>query len=175
MKKILLILLLVLSACSSTYAEDDVVAEVYGKEITLRDVQLLHEYDDEDLPQVVKTYVKQEIIIQEAKKLNLDISDYEGGMNPRTYELPPPAPEGHINPIRDFILRQSEKLSMTPEEYMEVYYPTRNERHAYFAAYLDEKFGTLETESLEKHEKTNAFYKNLLTLYEDDVEIYVGW
>ncbi|MCP8615858.1 hypothetical protein [Salirhabdus salicampi] len=168
-------------ACSSpsssnTYDDEDIVAVVLGKEITVRDIRFLYRVTDEELPTFVKErFVKEEVVIQEAKRLGIDVSkEVEEGV---TFfdKLPP---KGENSPsIRKFVDDQAESLGMSPEEYYDIYMVKSTERSTYVNKYIEtvlvdewpkdeEKIENV-TERIEEH------FERLLVKYEDEIEIYI--
>ncbi|GEL77417.1 hypothetical protein [Tenuibacillus multivorans] len=68
--------------CSDTteYDHDDVAAIVRGEEITVGDIRFFSEVEDEEIPNVIQSKIKDTLIIQEAKKMGIEVSkdDIEG-------------------------------------------------------------------------------------------------
>lgn len=178
MRKLILLLVLIfaVSGCSSqpTYKDEQVAAVVRGKEITVRDIRLLNEFDNEELPQVIRNYVREEIMVQEAMKMGVQLSENTLKTISSNHSLPPEPPEGKENPILDFYKNQAKKLGMTPEEYVDIYIKLSIERRAYVSGYLEEKLGSpipKGEEGKEYHHKLNDLVSNLLN--EEEIEIHI--
>ncbi|GGM24065.1 hypothetical protein GCM10011351_07280 [Paraliobacillus quinghaiensis] len=78
MKKVFLMLMIlipaIISGCSNQYNNEDVVAMVGDKEITVADVRLIYSLEEKGLNEAIKDYVKEEIMVQEAKRMGIDVS-----------------------------------------------------------------------------------------------------
>jgi hypothetical protein len=155
-------------ACSpqTTYEDEDVVAVVKGEEITVKDIRSLYFVEDEDMPKMVENFVKEEILVLEAKKMGLDVMDEMESMD----LLFPLGNTGN----EDFFEKQADYLGITVEEYYEVYFRERLERDAYVNKLINEvlDLSNYEADDLEiADEEINEYIDNLLNEYEEDIEI----
>ncbi|WP_047980893.1 SurA N-terminal domain-containing protein [Ornithinibacillus contaminans] len=71
------------------YDNEDIAAIVRGQEITVGDIRFMNGASDEKLPELVAGIVKQELIIQEAKEMGLDVTEEIEEMLFGMGELPP--------------------------------------------------------------------------------------
>lgn len=176
MKYLLLLLFLTLSvACSSDGIEEensnatkdeDVVAVVNSQEITLKDIRSLYFEEDEDISKMVEKFVEEEIMVLEAKRIGIDVTEELESME----LLFPLGDTGN----EDFFEMQADYLDITVEEYYEVYFKERIERDAYVNQLIDEKldlsdYGADDSEIVEK--EINDFISELWEEYEEDIEI----
>ncbi|WP_407270211.1 hypothetical protein [Radiobacillus sp. PE A8.2] len=180
MKKIIVFLciMFVSVSCSSSvaYDENDIAAIVRGKEITVRDIRLVAIFNNEELPQVVKHYVREEIMIQEAKQMGIELPKEVKEVISSDHSLPPEPPEGKENPILEFYKSQAKELGMTAEEYVDIYICKSTERSEYVSRYINQELGegTSQGEKgKEYHNRLNEFYDQLLTKYDDEIEILI--
>ncbi|GAE37699.1 hypothetical protein [Halalkalibacter akibai] len=176
MKFLLLILVLTVSvACSSDDAEEenytaakdeDVVAVVKGKEITLKDIRSLYFVDDQDIPIMVEKFIQEEIMVLEAKSTGIDVTEELESME----LLFPLGNTGN----EDFFEIQADYLGITVEEYYEEYFKERTERDAYVNHLINERldlsnYGVDESEEIDK--EINDFISSLWDEYEEEIEI----
>ncbi|MFV8830365.1 hypothetical protein [Alkalihalobacterium sp. APHAB7] len=172
---ILLLIMSVSVACSNATTEKetvvsvddgDIVAIVKGEEITLKDIRSLYNVPDEKIAIMVKNFVKEEIMVLEAKKLGIDVSGEMEGI-----ELAFPFDDTENE---DFFENQAEYLNMTSREYYDVYFKERLERNAYVNNLVNEvldlsQYGVDDTELLD--EKINEYINGLLNEYKEEIEI----
>ncbi|GAE37183.1 hypothetical protein [Halalkalibacter akibai] len=176
MKLLLLILVLTVSvACSSDGAkeksftavkDEDVVAVVKGKEITLKDIRSLYFVDNQDIPIMVEKFVQEEIMVLEAKSTGNDVSEELDSME----LLFPLDNSGN----EDFFESQADYLGITVEEYYEEYFKERIERDAYVNHLINERLdiSNYRVDELEVMDKEiNDFISTLWDKYEEDIEI----
>ncbi|WP_332693565.1 hypothetical protein [Halalkalibacter lacteus] len=177
MKFLLLLLLLTVSvACSNDGAEEeenfmavkdeDVVAVVKGKEITLKDIRSLYFVEDQDIPIMVEKFVQEEVMVLEAKSMGIDVSEELESME----LLFPLGNTGN----EDFFEIQADYLDITVEEYYEEYFKERIERDAYVNYLINERldlsnYGLDESEVIDK--EINDFISSVWDEYEEDIEI----
>lgn len=157
-----------LTACSR-YENEDVVAIVGEKEITIADVRLFYNLDRGDLEESVKAYVKEEVLVQEAKRIGLDVSreiEEERSELKSTYYIDQTKEQQH------FAKKEAKKLGLALADYYERYIDRATERNAYIMALIEEKVGVVE-EGEEYTEKVEKFIDGLLQKYSDDIEILV--
>ncbi|MBU9722378.1 MULTISPECIES: hypothetical protein [Bacillaceae] len=177
--KILLLLFIfsISTACSSDDAaedhiiaikDDDVVAVVKGKEITLKDIRSLYFVEDEDIPIMVEKFVQEEIMVLEAKSIGIDVSeDLEWSM-----ELV--FPLGNSGNNEEFFEIQADYLNITVEEYYDQYFKEKIERDAYVNQLINERldFSNYDIDDSDLIEKEiYDFIASLLEEYEADIEI----
>ncbi len=134
--KLLLISLIgmfVLVACSEqTYEVEEMVATLDGEDIKVRDIILQYPLTDEN----VEIYLKQEIIIHEAKKMGESVSKQSiEELKMAVY------PNAEIVEMLDFNTKEAKALGMTNEEYFDRWALLQLERTHYFQAYIESEFG----------------------------------
>ena len=176
MKLLLLIIVLTVSvACSSDGVEEenntaatdeDVVAVVKGKEITLKDIRSLYFVEDQDILIMVEKFIKEEIMVLEAKSTGIDVTEELESME----LLFPLGNSGN----EDFFEIQADYLGITVEEYYEEHFKERIERDAYVNHLIYERldlsnYGIDESEVIDK--EINDFISSLWDEYEEDIEI----
>ncbi|WP_138418899.1 hypothetical protein [Aquibacillus sediminis] len=169
-----IIVILFLTGCKQDkYDNNDVAAIVNDKEVTVEEIRWLHSLEDESLEQLVRSYVKEEIMVQEAMKMGVDVS-HKVEEELKGYSLPAEPPQGKENPILDFYKKQADKLDMSPEEYGEFYIEKSTERREYTKKYIENEIGKpAQSEDIEYHDKLNKMYDNLLTKYQDNIDILI--
>lgn len=165
-----LISLFFIAGCSDKlkYDDDEVAAVVRGEEITIGDLRFL--YPDEGLLDKTEGTVKAALVVQEAKRLNLEISSYS---SPDFTLLP--------ETNQQFVKDQAEKFGMDPLEYYEEYSNITNETNSYMLAYITEMLDlTMDELNDPDHigaqtvnDKANELFDNLMKQYEDEIEILI--
>ncbi|MEB1808353.1 MAG: hypothetical protein LPK26_13855 [Bacillaceae bacterium] len=172
---ILLLIMTVSVACSNTTPEEetvvsvddgDVVAIVKGEEITLKDIRSLYNVPDDKIAMMVENFVKEEIMVVEAKKMGIDVSDEMEGIE---LAFPFSDPENE-----DFFEIQAKYLGISSREYYDVYFKERLKRNAYVNNLINEvldlsQYGVDDAELLD--EKINEYIDNLLNEYKEEIEI----
>lgn len=160
-----------ITACSNHYDNEEVVAIVGDKEITVADVRLFYNLEEKELIDATKDYVKEEIMVQEAKKMGLDVTKKLEELN----EMNTPFPFKQTKEQKEYAQKLAKDLDMTEEELYEKYLELSNERSAYIMAFLDNKIGKLgkEEDGEEYVERVNKFVDSLLTTYSDNMEILI--
>lgn len=174
LKKLIILSLLsivFLSACSSQYDNDKVVAVVGGKEITLKDVRLIYDLDNKELQEVVTDYVKEEIMAQEAKKMEIDVTEEVEKIK----DMNNPFPIKQSESQKKYAKQKAEKLGMSEEEYYKKYLDITAERGAYITKYIEMKLvefnGEGEDATNKYADKVDEFAENLLKEHSEDYEI----
>lgn len=82
------------------YNDDDIAAIVKGEEITIGELRFL--YPDENVLERIEGTVKAELVIKEAKQMNLDVSEEIKETVELRGELPPKDVDAsEVNPIRE--------------------------------------------------------------------------
>ncbi|QUW20464.1 hypothetical protein JSQ81_11385 [Sporosarcina sp. Marseille-Q4063] len=158
------------------YDDDDIAAIVKGKEITIGDLRLL--YPDDEVLENIEGAVKLDLMLQEAKRMDIDVSDNIDQQTETMLMLPFRDKEDPFGKsMREFIESQAQKLSMDPEEYYRKYVEIRSEQIAYMDAYALEMFGEPDAyneDGLEVYnEKANDFLHELVKEHEKDIEILI--
>lgn len=139
----ILIIFIFLVGCSETlnYEDEDVAAVIKGKEITIGELRFL--YPDDQVLDAIDWAVKTELVKQETKNMNLDVSKEN---NEKIFATLPP--ENTVSEpeksIREFAESQADKLGMQPETYQKEYVEKINEQNGYMVAYAQEMLGDLE-------------------------------
>ena len=160
----------------SDYQDDDIAAIVRGEEITIGDLRFL--YPDEKVLENIEGAVKQELLLQEVKKMNGDYT-YDIAIQKETMLMLLLSDED--DPIRksmrEFIESQAEKLGMTPDEYYKKYVEIMSEQSAYMNAYVQENFGEPDADDEDGLEifngKVNGFLSELVNEHKDEIEIFI--
>ncbi|WP_170158518.1 hypothetical protein [Aquisalibacillus elongatus] len=161
---------------STNYDHDDVVAVVRGEEITVGYIRFFSEVKDEDLPEAVDYYVRETLVIQEAKDMGIDVS--EGAEEAVEFFGQYPSEDVDTErgkEIRSFADDQAEKFGMEPEEFHEEYTRRSYERSEYQNQFFKEHLGEPETEkeAKEMDEKAEQLINELLKKHEDEIEIII--
>lgn len=172
---ILLLIMSVSVACSNATTEKeavvsvddgDVVAIVKGEEITLKDIRSLYDVPDDKISIMVENFVKEEIMMLEAQKIGIDVTDV-------VESLEFAFPFGETG-NEEFFESQAEYLGITSKEYYDVYFNERLERETYVNELVNEvldlsQYGVDDTELID--EKINQYIDNLLNEYKEEIEI----
>lgn len=150
----------------SDYDDADIVAIVNEEEITVKDLRLL--YLDEKALDMIQGTVKARLVLQEAKKMNLDVSEEIN----QEIESRKTMPQNH----QAFAETQAKKFGMEPETYYKTYVKVISEQHAYMNAYIQEALG--EPKNIEKEmkvydKKANDVLNNLVKENEDAIDIFI--
>lgn len=166
------LVLLFLVGCSNQYNKEDVVAIVGDKEITVADVQLIYDLQDKELNEAVEDYVKEEVMVQEAKKMGINATDKIEELK----AINSPFPQGQTEEQSEYAKEKAKKLGMTEEEYYEKYLEVSTERSAYIMEYVEKEVGKINDEDSagEYTEKVNELVDSVLTKHTDDIEILIN-
>lgn len=166
-----------LVGCSEAleYDDEEVVAIVRGEEITIRELRFL--YPDDRVLNNIEDAVQTELMVQEAKRMNLDVTKKieETVQAMEGYPL-----EGVDTPaaesIRTFAEPQAKKLGMEPKEYYEAYIEKTTETNAYVNQYLYEMLGEPDPElGIDEHnEMVHHYLEQLIELNADDIQIFIN-
>ncbi|WP_100372329.1 hypothetical protein [Bacillus sp. FJAT-45037] len=167
--------LILLTACSgSSYENEDVIAVLKGKEIKGKDVLALYPLNDEH----IDIYLKEEIIVNEAKAMGIQVSGDEIESNKNslypgleTSEILQHLPESE----RQFYEKQATALEITLEEYYEIWRDTHYSRDAYIQAYINERFynpAVSEGLDLMVLENVNKLNEEIDTHLEELIDLY---
>lgn len=158
------------------YNDDDIAAIVKDKEITIGELRFL--YPDEKVIENIKGTVKAELVMQEAKKMHLDVSDILNETNKTALTLPSkdtndPTEKSNL----EFVDSQAQKFGMEPEEYYKKYVETTAEQIAYINAYTQKILGKPEVDNedgiQEYNNKANDLLNELVKEYEIEIEILI--
>ena len=141
---ILLGCLIVLAGCNSKYADEDVAAIVRGEEITVGELRFL--YEDDKIPGYLDGTIKAKLAEQEAKKMNLDVSNelQEIQETKSTFIdlfLSKENDSDAAKANRKLVDAQAKKMGMKPEEYLEKHYEAISETNVYMLAYVASMIG----------------------------------
>jgi len=158
------------------FNDNDIAAIVKVEEITIGELRFL--YPDEEVLQNIEGTVKIELIMQEAKRMNLDISDDKDLQTETMLSLPLRDKEDPFGKsMIEFIETQAQKLGMEPKEYYKKYVEIRSEQIAYINAYTQEMFGEPDAyneDGLEIYnKKTNDFLNEFVKEHKKDIKILI--
>ena len=158
------------------YNNDDIAAIVRDKEITIGELRFL--YPDEEVLGNIEGTVKFELMLQEAKRMNLDVSDIKNLQTETMLLLPLRDKEDPFGKsMREFIESQAQKLGMEPDEYYKKYVEIRSEQIAYINAYAQKMFGEPDVyneDGLEVYNKrANDFSNELVKEHKKEIEILI--
>ncbi len=125
--------LILLVACSSftSNGKEDVIAVLDGEDIKGKDI--LTQYQIED--SYIEVYLKEEIVIHEAKKIGIEVSDEE--VEERRLAL---YPSLDMIENREFYELQAATLDVSAEEYFELWAKEYLMRNEYIQQYVSETF-----------------------------------
>ncbi|PKR77331.1 hypothetical protein CEY16_11395 [Halalkalibacillus sediminis] len=141
------------------------------------DIRFFAEIQDEDFPKAVEAKVRETIVIQEAKKMNINVSD-EVKKSVEHFGIYPPddVDTEQANKIRDFAESQAEKFHMEPEEFHKKFIKRSAERSAYQNAFFKEHLGKPDTheEAEEMNEEIQLIVDGLMEKHEDEIEILIN-
>lgn len=164
----------------SKYDDNEAAAIVKGQEITVGDLRFL--YPDDTALDYLDSAIEVELVKQEVKEMDLDISYNLSDEKTRNeFEKLPPKntkDEGGKQ-IRKFAKAQAKKLDMTPRDFQREYAKKINERNAYINTYLEKKLGDTEADINDENwiEKFGEEYHNLLEKLvdknEDEIEVLI--
>ncbi|GGK08292.1 hypothetical protein GCM10007063_33350 [Lentibacillus kapialis] len=164
----------------SKYDDNEAAAIVKGQEITVGDLRFL--YPDDTALEYLDSAIEVELIKQEVKEMDLDISNnLNDEKNRDEFEKLPPknTKDESGKQIRKFAETQAEKLDMTPEDFQSEYAKRINERNAYINTYLEEKLGDEEADINDENwieefgEKYNNLLEKLVDENEDEIEVLI--
>ncbi|GEL77420.1 hypothetical protein [Tenuibacillus multivorans] len=179
MRKLLIILsLLIIASCSNdqTYENEDVVAIVRGKEITMGDLRFRSEATDKVLLENIDEFLTEEVIIQEAKEIGLDVSE-EVEKQMGVFGRYPSENNNtkKANEIKAFSEKQAKRFDMDVEEYYQEYHERTVERSAYINGYINEMLGDIQdAPDKDQYAKdADALIDELLKEYEDEIETLI--
>lgn len=174
---------MVLAGCNSIskYEDDDVAAIVRGEEITVGELRFLYA-DDKVLDNLDGT-IKAKLAVQEAKRLNLDVSDKLQEIQSSIDSIGEfyPAEEDNSEIAKDtrkFYESQAKKLGMEPGEFFEKHAAANQEIGVYMQAYVYEVLGEpivndedFDIEEFDK--KANEVLDKLVDDHRDEIEKFI--
>ncbi|MEN2768458.1 hypothetical protein [Ornithinibacillus xuwenensis] len=173
---IILTCLLFIVGCNSysKYDDKEVAAIVRGEEITIGELRFL--YPDEKIVDYLDGTIKARLAVQEAKKLNLDVSQelqevQEIVIENSTYPFNEDNHESG-NDFREFVDTQSKKLEMDPEEYYDRYFEITQETSIYLVAYLEELLGEPKM-NVDYDAQANELLNDLVKENEKEIQILI--
>jgi hypothetical protein len=175
MKRMLLIALILLPTiivgCTSQYDNEEVVAKVGDKEITYAEVKLIYNLEEQELFEAVESYVKEELMVQEAKEMGIDVSKEIEEQK----ALQTPFPLEQTEQQAAYGKKKAKELGMSEKEFYRKYFNVSTERSAYITKFIDRKIGNLNKEDDAElyMEKVNEFVNSMLTKHADEYEIYI--
>jgi len=158
------------------YNDNDIAAIVKDKEITIGELRFL--YPDEEVLENIEGAVKLELILQEAKRMDLDVSDNKDLQTETMLLLPLRDSEDPFGKsMIKFIESQAQKLGMEPKEYYKKYAEIRSEQIAYINGYTQEMFGEPDAyneDGIEEYnKKANDFLNELVKEHKEKIEILI--
>ncbi|WP_438317057.1 hypothetical protein [Sporosarcina sp. FA9] len=164
---------IVLAGCSciSKYDDSEAAAIVKGQEITVGDLRFF--YPDDTALDYLESAIEVELVKQEVKEMDLDIStNLSGEKNRDEFEKLPPknTKDQGGKQIRKYAESQAKKLDMTPEDFQREYAKRINERNAYINTYLEAKLGEGDINDEKWIEEFGEEYHNLLEKLMDENE-----
>lgn len=162
--------------CSESFEYDDeeVAAIVRDEEITIGELRFL--YPDDKVLNNIEGTVKAELIVQEAKKMNLDVSEeIEETVHAMGGYPPEDINTSAADSIRAFAEPQAKKLGMEPKDYYGKYIEKTTETSVYINQYIIEMLGEPDPEGdIEEYDElVNEFIDELVALNSDDIQILI--
>lgn len=171
----IVIYLIILVGCSDStrYNDEDVAAIVRGEEITIGELRFL--YPDDELLNMLDGTIKAKLVVQEAKKMNINISKEVEELVAALNEYPPDNIDTKAaNSIRDFVEPQAKKLGLDPDEYYRKYNEITTETSAYVNAYIQEVLGDPKGEIEKYDNKANEHLNELVQRSKDEITILIN-
>ncbi|MFS0824694.1 hypothetical protein [Bacillus sp. 1P02SD] len=172
---IIVIYLIILTGCSDSpkYNDEDVAAIVRGEEITIGELRFL--YSDAEILTMIDGTIKAKLVIQEAKKMNIDVSKEVK----ETIEALGDYPPDHIdteaaNSIREFAEPQAKKLGLAPEVYYKKYIEKSTETSAYINSYIQEVLGEPMDDIEKYNQQANKQLNELVEENEDEIKVLIN-
>ncbi|KAA0542431.1 hypothetical protein FZW96_21335 [Bacillus sp. BGMRC 2118] len=131
-----------LTACTGNQFErEDIVAELNGNEIKVEDI--LWQYSlDENPEAIVLDYLKQEVVIQEAKDKGITVTEEE--IEERKQAMFPNSNANdrfEVFDEKEFYEKQAAILEVTPEHYYKVWEANTYTKQEYVEKYIEMNFG----------------------------------
>lgn len=161
--------------CSNSfkYSDNEVAAIVKGEEITIGELRFL--YPDHKVLDMIDGTVKAELVVQEAKKMNFDVSEEVKVMVEGFGSYPPSdhVDAAYANSIREFVEPQAKKLGLEPEKYYEKYIEKTSEMTEYINAYMQAILGEPTDNIEEYNELANQILDDLVEKNQDQIQILI--
>jgi len=163
-------IIFLLTACSElnseeTYVLDDIVANFYGNDITVKDIISQFPLTDEN----IEIYLKQEIMIDEAKNAGVTVSEESiKQLKNMVYT------NAELTEMENFNAKEAEALGITNDEYFEMWTLTHLKRNEFLQTYIELKFDepTSIEEADEWGKEIESYVNNLYVRHiENDVLI----
>lgn len=178
MKKILwytlLVIVIFLVGCQdfSKYDDEAIAAVIRGEELTVGELRFL--YSDEQILDNLDGTIKGKLAIQEAKTMNIDVSEelQEMGSMPDIYP-PEDIDTEHVNGMHEFAESQAEKFGIEPEAFYEKYMEKTQEISVYVIAYINEMIGEPGDNVEEYTESANQLLDDLVEENKDEIQIFI--
>ncbi|WP_458949081.1 hypothetical protein [Oceanobacillus sp. CAU 1775] len=171
----IVMILFLLTGCSdlSKYDDEDTAAIVRGEEITIGELRLL--YPDEEVLNMIDGTVKAKLVVQEAKKMNIDVSEEieEMAFTLGVYPSKDIESQSAIS-TSEFAESQAKKLGMSPEEFHQKYIELTSETGAYINAYIQEVIDVPIENVEEFDEQANKHLNELVRENQDEIKIFIG-
>ncbi|GAF66556.1 iron-siderophore ABC transporter iron-siderophore-binging protein [Bacillus sp. TS-2] len=162
MGKYIFILFLVslLSGCfHEEIKEEEVVALVDGREITLKDIRSINIMGgEESLLKMIVNYTKEEVAVLEAQDKGIQVTENVEVLMDLVFPLGESGNE-HI------FEKKANELGITIEEYYETYYKKRLERDEYINQLINKEFDLLNVDEADIEE----YIQTLLEKYEVEI------
>lgn len=157
---------------STKYNDEDIVAIVRGEEITIGELRFL--YPDEELLNIIDGAIKAKLVIQEAKKMNLDVSAQVIERIAALSKYPSDDTDMEIaNTIREFVEPQDKKLGLAPEEYYKKYIEITSETSAYINTYIQDVLGDPIDDIENFDERANDHLNELVRKNQDEITVLI--
>lgn len=172
LKYVFFIVLLFIAGCTNTlsYHDNDIAAIVRGKEITIGELRFL--YPDEKVLDMIEEAVKVELVMQEVKRMNLDVLGEDNENHIEDILLS----NQELVPFPEFTEKQAQKLGIESGNFNEEYLKIITEQNAYMVTYIQEMIGEPEgiDEELKKYsESANHLLNRLVKENQDEIEILI--
>ncbi|AOM84484.1 hypothetical protein [Salisediminibacterium beveridgei] len=168
--------MILFTACQSpNYDKDEVIAELNGEEIKVEEVlwQFSLEEDPEDM---MTHFLKQEIMLLEAKDMGIVVSEEEIEESKQAIFPDTEAAERYeLTDDKDFHEKQASKLDISPEEYFEAREERMYKVQAYTEKYIEAEFGypSDSDEIDEWGEKIDSHFESLFDRYKEDGKLII--
>ncbi|MDQ0252762.1 hypothetical protein J2S74_000134 [Evansella vedderi] len=139
------ILFVFIAACSDQgFEKEDTAAILNGEEMKYEDIMVQFSVD-ENREETVINYLKQEIVILEAREMGITVSDEEVEESKKAIFPGSDASERYKmienKELYEFYEQQASLLGVSPEEFFEAWEERTYQIQAYVEKYIDAKFG----------------------------------
>lgn len=133
---------LLVGCTEKSYENDEVLAEVRGEEIIAGDLRFYYKVDIPNMKEALEFRMKEILIVQEAKKSGMDLSDEVRQQVESFGQYPSSGVETEqADEIRELAERQAEEFNMDPEEVFIKRQELHIETSVYVNAFIKQKFG----------------------------------